>query len=117
MTKVPQSTTALAPFLLAVRSATCALLIGIGISPTAQALDFTPDEQAVWRMEEQYWRDVQAGDVESYLTLWHENFVGWPCFAWEPSDKSKIGGWGQGHSRQPLEADLSAAAVFRACHG
>jgi ketosteroid isomerase-like protein len=93
MTKVPQSTTAIAPILPAMRNAACALLIGICFSPTAPALDFTPDEQAVWQMEEQYWRDVQAGDVESYLTLWHENFVGWPCFAWEPSDKSNIGGW------------------------
>ena len=44
-------------------------------------------------MEEIYWHDVQAGDVEHYLTLWHDAFVGWPCFASEPSDKSNIGGW------------------------
>jgi ketosteroid isomerase-like protein len=70
-----------------------ALLIGIGLSSAVSAVDLTAEEQAVWRMEEIYWHDVQAGDVEHYLTLWHENFVGWPCFASEPSDKSTIGGW------------------------
>jgi ketosteroid isomerase-like protein len=75
------------------RRAICALLIGIGLSGAASAVDFTPEEQAVWQMEEVYWRDVKAGDVEHYLTLWHENFVGWPCFASEPSDKRNIGGW------------------------
>jgi ketosteroid isomerase-like protein len=75
------------------RKAIAVLLIGAGVSSAAWALDLSPDEQAVWQMEEQYWRDVQSGDVESYLKLWHENFVGWPCFAWEPSDKASIGGW------------------------
>jgi len=75
------------------RHALCALLIGIGLTTAVAAADLTPDEQAVWQMEETYWRNVQAGDVDAYLTLWHEDFVGWPCFSWEPSDKSKIGGW------------------------
>ena len=75
------------------RHAICALLIGIGLSGAASAVDFTAEEQAVWQMEEIYWRDVQAGDVEHYLTLWHDAFVGWPCFASEPSDKRNIGGW------------------------
>lgn len=75
------------------RHALCALLIGIGLTTAAAAADLTPAEQAVWQMEEIYWKNVQAGDVDAYLTLWHEDFVGWPCFSWEPSDKSKIGGW------------------------
>ena len=75
------------------RRAICALLIGIGFSGAASAVDFTAEEQAVWRMEEIYWHDVKTGDVEHYLTLWHDEFVGWPCFASEPSDKSTIGGW------------------------
>ena len=75
------------------RHSIVALLLGIGLASGSAAAEFTSDEQAVWKMEEVYWRDVQAGDVEHYLTLWHENFVGWPCFAAEPSDKSNIGGW------------------------
>ena len=56
-----------------------ALLIWVGVSSATLAADFTPDEQAVWQMEETYWRYVQAGDVERYVTLWHDRFVGWPC--------------------------------------
>jgi ketosteroid isomerase-like protein len=70
-----------------------ALFLGTGLSSAAPAADFTADEQSVWQMEEVYWRDVKAGDVEHYLTLRLENVVGWPCFAAEPSDKSTIGGW------------------------
>ena len=77
------------------RHAICALLITTGLSSIASAAEFTPDEKAVWQLEEAYWRYVQAGDVENYVTLWHARFVGWPCFSSEPSDKSKIGGWVQ----------------------
>jgi ketosteroid isomerase-like protein len=75
------------------RHALFALLIGASLSMAAVAADFSADEQAVWQMEEVYWKYVQAGDVEHYVTLWHDRFVGWPCFAAEPSDKSRIGDW------------------------
>lgn len=75
------------------RHVICALIVGIGFAATVSATDFTAEERAVWQMEEIYWRDVQAGDVEHYLTLWHDDFVGWPCVASEPASKSSIGGW------------------------
>jgi len=28
---------------------------------------------AVWSLEEDYWRYVKAGDVENYVTLWHDD--------------------------------------------
>lgn len=49
------------------RQAIAVLLIGVGVSSAAPALDLSPDEQAVWQMEEQYWRDVQSGDVATAL--------------------------------------------------
>ncbi|MBP6107097.1 MAG: nuclear transport factor 2 family protein [Steroidobacteraceae bacterium] len=98
------------------RHALVALLIVVGSSLTASAADFTPDEQAVWQMEEAYWRYVQAGDVERYVTLWHDRFVGWPCFSAEPSDKSHIGGWVQeirdGHLKFTYELKPLAVRVF-----
>jgi len=30
----------------------------------------------VWAMEEKYWQYVQDGDVEKYVSLWHDDFVG-----------------------------------------
>jgi hypothetical protein len=47
----------------------------------------------VWAREDDYWRFVKAGDVESYMTLWHEKFIGWPCDQDHPMRKSSIGGW------------------------
>lgn len=61
------------------RNLVFALFLGLGVSSLALTADLTPEEQAVWQMEEAYWRYVQAGDVEHYVTLWHERFVGWPC--------------------------------------
>jgi hypothetical protein len=46
----------------------------------AAAKDWNPDEKAVWHLEEYYWHFVSVGDVESYVKLWHDDFVGWPCF-------------------------------------
>jgi hypothetical protein len=66
---------------------------GFDIVVSGFAIHHQPDEQGVWQMEETYWHDVQTGDVDAYLTLWNEKFVGWPCFASEPSDKSKIADW------------------------
>jgi ketosteroid isomerase-like protein len=70
-----------------------ALLTGLLAASAAAAGEMTAEQRAVWHLEEVYWRAVQAGDVETYLTLWHPDFAGWPCFAWEPSDKSRIGDW------------------------
>jgi hypothetical protein len=47
----------------------------------------------VWAREDDYWRFVKAGDVESYVTLWHEKFIGWPCDQDHPMRKSSIGQW------------------------
>ena len=50
-------------------------------------------EDEVWRMEESYWRYATAGDVEGYLSLWHEDFVGWTCLAAQPMRKENIADW------------------------
>jgi len=49
----------------------------------------------VWTHENDYWRSVKAGDVESYRTLWHEDFIGWPCREDHPVRKARIGNWVQ----------------------
>ena len=49
----------------------------------------------VWAREDDYWRFVKAGDVENYVTLWHEKFIGWPCDQEHPMRKPSIGGWVQ----------------------
>ena len=32
----------------------------------------------VWQMEENYWKYVKSNDLKSYLTLWDDNFIGYP---------------------------------------
>ena len=69
-----------------------ALLLIIA-SASALAIEFDDDQAAVWQMEETYWRLVSSGDVEAYVSLWHDDFVGWPCFSWKPTGKANIGSW------------------------
>ena len=52
-------------------------------------------QDEVWQLEEDYWRYVKAGDIESYMVLWHEDFVGWPCGAPSPGGKANVGDWVQ----------------------
>ncbi len=41
-------------------------------------------------MEEKYWDYVKTRNADGYLSLWHEDFVGWPFFAEEPNHKEDI---------------------------
>lgn len=58
----------------------------------------------VWALEEAYWRYVREGDVERYLSLWHEDFIGWPCTAdsSHPVRKDAAAAWIQGIRDQKL---------------
>src|SRR4051794_40959182 len=49
----------------------------------------------VWGREADYWRFVKAGDVNSYVSLWHDKFIGWPCGQEHPKRKESIGEWVQ----------------------
>jgi ketosteroid isomerase-like protein len=41
-------------------------------------------------MEELYWKDVQDANATHYMTLWHEDFLGWPSFSPHPIGKDGI---------------------------
>jgi hypothetical protein len=64
------------------------------------AAEMTAEEQAVWRLEEQYWVYVKNSNIDAYRTLWDDRFVGWPSFSQTPVEKDAIGGW-----IRPLHAD------------
>lgn len=70
-----------------------ALAIGILFALPAAAGEQTAAEKAVWQLEEDYWRFVSAGDVDAYVKLWHDDFVGWPCSEASPARKGAIGKW------------------------
>jgi len=70
-------------------------LVG-GVLVSTPAKPASSDNQSikeVWALEDDYWRYVKAGDVESYVTLWHEKFIGWPCGKDHPARKEAIGDW------------------------
>ena len=76
-----------------------ALLLSFSTASSSRAQEPTvevvvsPSVEAVWALEEQYWRFVRAGDVDGYRTLWDDGFRGWPCWAPEPATKASIGDW------------------------
>jgi hypothetical protein len=57
------------------------LLITISFAVSLQAQDsamIKKIKNEVWQLEENYWKYVKANDLKSYLTLWDENFIGYP---------------------------------------
>lgn len=67
------------------------------------------DIREVWALEEAYWRHVRDGDVERYLNLWHEDFIGWPCTAdsRHPVRKDAAGAWIRDIREQKLRLAVS----------
>ena len=76
--------------------AVLALALASGPAPSASA-DTPVAESAsverVWQREADYWRYVAAGDVDSYVALWDDRFIGWPCDQPHPLRKTGIGDW------------------------
>ena len=68
------------------------------------------DVEIVWSLEEAYWKDVKANDLEHYRALWHPNFLGWPSISPVPLRKAQITKWitdhtGKGESLKSYELD------------
>jgi len=51
------------------------------------------DEEALWKLEHDYWRYVQSNDLTAYLDLWHKDFLGWPSVNSAPVGKDHITDW------------------------
>jgi ketosteroid isomerase-like protein len=56
------------------------------------------NEDKVWSSEEAYWQYVKANDLESYRSLWREDFLGWPFSSPEPARKVQITKWITAHT-------------------
>ncbi|HZQ68332.1 MAG TPA: nuclear transport factor 2 family protein [Terriglobales bacterium] len=62
----------------------------LGCLPIAHAQELTPEQQAVWEREQAYCRHMQNNDLEGYMSLWDEQFAGWPQHDAAPVTKSDI---------------------------
>jgi ketosteroid isomerase-like protein len=63
------------------------------ISSTGRIEAQGSEEQTLWNLERQYWRYVEGNDLQSYLGLWHKDFLGWPSMSAAPLDKDHITDW------------------------
>jgi hypothetical protein len=77
-----------------------AMLLSAG---PAFAKEQSADEREVWKLEQAYWKYVQAGDLESYRNLWHPNFVGWPNSSARPKRKDHITDWIADYTKKGLK--------------
>jgi len=78
------------------RIASCALLVVLLAS--ALLAQRSSDANEVWSLEQAYWKYVQTNDLDSYRTLWHADFLGWPFSSPEPARKAQITDWISAHT-------------------
>jgi ketosteroid isomerase-like protein len=57
------------------------------------AAPVSADSDKLWALEKAYWHYVQTDDLNSYRSLWHANFLGWPYISPEPLGKEHITDW------------------------
>src|SRR5271170_557204 len=54
------------------------------------AQQMSPKQLEVWNEEQNYFRYLQAKDLKSFMSLWDDNFVGWPDYSEHPLRKADI---------------------------
>ena len=62
----------------------------VATSALPQELPLSKDQQEVWNREEAYVTAVRTRNADAYLSLLHEDFVGWPYFDHDPVGKSDV---------------------------
>jgi len=64
--------------------------IGFGLFNSLGALnqEYPDVEKEIWQVEERYWECWIKGDIEGYMSLLHEDFIGWPSSLEMPGDKT-----------------------------
>jgi len=67
-------------------------LLSLLLPVTAAAQSSEQTQEQVWQRELQYWKYVGSNDTTGYLTLWHDNFIGYPGTG-SLTRKDKIAGW------------------------
>ncbi len=79
-------------------------------SPNQKQLDL---EKQIWELEEKYWEYWIKGDIEDYLSLLHEDFIGWPSSLEMPGDKNSAREFVQNYLAQtrPLAFEIKPAAI------
>ena len=74
------------------RTVRCTIIVAL-LAPALFAALPSAEEEKVWSLEKAYWEYVKANDVQTYRTLWHTDFLGWPTMNPEPVRKDHITDW------------------------
>ncbi len=67
------------------------LLVFFSGQSSGQELTF--EEAEVWRLEEAYYEYASNNDPDGYLSLFHEDVLGWPTFDRAPKGKDRVSQW------------------------
>lgn len=78
-----------------------AVLLFLIIPAAAQSTQATE----VWRLENVYWDSVKSNDLQTYRSLWNENFTGWPYVSPQPATKPHITEWITNYTSKGLHLD------------
>jgi ketosteroid isomerase-like protein len=67
----------------------CALIA----SQPIQAQEWSAAQKEVWKNVEAYWALDTAGDLEGFMSYFHENYIGWDLNEPLPGDKATLRRW------------------------
>lgn len=67
-----------------------AMYCGLMVGPTALAQEWSPAQTEVWKNVEAYWARDAAGDLEGFLSYFHENYIGWNLTEPMPANKARL---------------------------
>ena len=85
-----------------------------GRKTNAAQAQASQNEKWIWHLELAYWRHVQDNNLDAYLNLWSENFLGWPSVSATPVHKDHITDWITSQTGKGLamkNAELTPAAI------
>ena len=84
----------------------------LSAAPAIMRAEESADEQALWKLEHDYWHYVQENDLAAYSTLWHERFLGWPSVSPVPVHKDHITDWITSQTSKGLKFDSDHIFIF-----
>ena len=67
-----------------------ALMSVVAYPALLKAQAMSPAEQEVWQGELKYWEFLKTRNIEGYMSLWHDEFIGWPRDSSRPAAKADI---------------------------
>ncbi len=65
----------------------------LGLANQARAQEWSPAQKEVWQNVEAYWKLAAAGNVDGFLSYFHDDYVGWENRQALPLTKAEVRTW------------------------